>query len=237
MQRLADISKRATRHHARTHRPLVTVTYAQSLDGSIALERKGQLELSGDESRLMTHRLRAAHDAILVGIGTILADDPRLTARLAGGKNPQPVIVDTHLRFPLTARLLQNPDLHPWLMTGSPMDTTRRAALEAAGARIFEIPTLTNGLLDLKAILDQLGALGITSLMVEGGARIITSFLRRKLVNMLILTVAPTLVGGLNAIDPTLWAGISPLPRLHDVHSQQLGDDVIIWGDWVPEQS
>jgi len=237
MNLFSGLPARAAAHYQRSRRPWVTLAYAQSLDGSIAIQRAEQLNLSGDESRLMTHQLRAMHDAILVGIGTVLADDPRLTARLVDGRNPQPVILDTRLRFPLTARLLQNPDLGPLLIASNLASETSRLALEAAGARVLGVPTLENGLLDLNAILDQLGGLGITSVMVEGGARTITSFLKNALVDTLILTIAPTLVGGLNAIDPALWLGMSPLPRLRDVHCQQLGEDVIIWGDLSAEQA
>src|SRR5512143_2126154 len=120
-------------------RPLGTLTYAQSLDGSIAARRDQRLELSGEESRVMTHRLRAAHAAILVGIGTVLADDPRLTARLVGGPDPQPVILDSHLRVPASARLLQN-ILKPWIITTEAADPHRKGALEAAGARLITAP-------------------------------------------------------------------------------------------------
>ena len=90
-------------------RPLVTLSYAQSLDGSIARERGKPLALSGPESMRLTHQLRAAHDAILVGIGTVLADDPQLTVRLVEGKSPIPVILDSRLAISPTARLFQNP--------------------------------------------------------------------------------------------------------------------------------
>ncbi len=99
---LADV----TEHRTQTGRPLVSLCYAQSLDGSLAARGGKTLRLSGPESMALTHRLRAAHDAILVGIGTILADNPSLTVRYAAGKNPQPVILDSSLRFPLNANLL-----------------------------------------------------------------------------------------------------------------------------------
>ncbi len=231
MKLFPDFPQRAARYYAEFHRPLVTLTYAQSLDGSISIRRGLQLELSGEQSQTMTHHLRAMHDVILVGIGTVLADDPRLSARLANGKNPQPVIVDTHLRLPLSARLLQNPNLKPWIMAGSDNPSSPQSKLESSGAKIFSIPILDSGLIDLRAALDQLGSLGIKSLMVEGGARIITSFLTERLANWLILTIAPTVVGGLNAIDPSIWGESRPFSRLHRVGSRQLGDDVILWGD------
>src|SRR5258706_14727336 len=133
MNLFPDLAARADRHFERTHKPLVLLTYAQSLDGSISVRRDQQLQLSGPESQKMTHYYRSNHDTILVGIGTVLVDDPRLTARLVEGKNPQPVIVDTHLRFPPTARLLMNPDLRPWIVTSDQSELSTRQSLEAAG--------------------------------------------------------------------------------------------------------
>ncbi len=97
-------------------RPYVTLSYAQSLDGSITARRGEPLAISGPESLEMTHRLRAEHDAILVGIGTLLADDPRLSVRLVAGADPQPIIVDSRLRFPLNARILLD-GRSPWIAT------------------------------------------------------------------------------------------------------------------------
>ena len=101
-------------------RPVVTLSYAQSLDGSIAARRGFPLQISGTESAQLTHQLRAVHDAILVGIGTVLADDPHLTVRHAQGKDPQPVVLDSQLRFPLGAKLLR--ERSPWIATTSRAD-------------------------------------------------------------------------------------------------------------------
>src|SRR5262249_3832268 len=100
---IAALVQRAAAHPRRTGRPFVTLSYAQSVDGSIAARPGQPLALSGAQSMTLTHQLRVAHDAILVGIGTVLADNPRLTVRLVEGKNPQPIVADSHLRFPLSA--------------------------------------------------------------------------------------------------------------------------------------
>lgn len=231
MNLFPDISSRADRHFKQTHKPLVLLTYAQSLDGSISTQRDRQLQLSGPDSQQMTHHLRASHDAILVGIGTVIADDPRLTARLVEGKNPQPIIVDTHLRFPLSARLLMNPDLRPWVVTSDHVEPKRRKLLESAGAKVLAVPHNSDGLLDLRSILMLLGGIGIASLMVEGGARVITSFLKNHLADWLVITLTPRLVGGLNVIDQSLWDRPEHYPRLAHLSSQPCGDDLIIWGD------
>jgi riboflavin-specific deaminase-like protein len=236
MNLFPEIESRAHHHFKLTHKPLVLVTFAQSLDGSISTRRDQQLRLSGPDSQAMTHQLRASHDAILVGIGTVMVDDPRLTARLAEGKNPQPVIVDTHLRFPLNARLLTNPDLRPWLVTCDKADPATRQRLESSGAQVLVVPLNTDGLLDLGAMLTQLGDKGITSLMVEGGARVITSFLKYHLADWMVITLTPRLIGGLNVIDPSLWGLPEQFPRLARISSQPCGGDLILWGDLLVDE-
>ncbi|HLB48279.1 MAG TPA: RibD family protein, partial [Anaerolineales bacterium] len=146
-------------YNPRHMRPFVTLTYAQSLDGSIGLPGQ-RLELSGPESTRMTHELRTQHDGILVGIGTVLADDPRLTVRHAVGRNPQPIVLDSRLRIPLTAALLKHPDRLPWLAATDP-EPDRQSALEALGARVYRLPSDTSGRVGLVALLDLLGGLGL----------------------------------------------------------------------------
>ncbi|RKP26399.1 dihydrofolate reductase-like domain-containing protein, partial [Syncephalis pseudoplumigaleata] len=193
-------------------RPWITLTYAQSLDGKIAGEHGQQLVLSGDASMIMTHRLRTVHDGILVGIGTVLQDDPRLLARhlrpheMATASQPQPIILDTRLNIPLTARLLDRQRhsagecLAPWIIVGADLvDPVKCQQVEACGARIIRVPRLpeTAGQVDLAAAMHQLHQLGIARLMVEGGARVIQSFLTMPaaMVDLLIVTVAPVYVG------------------------------------------
>jgi len=166
------------------------------MDGSIAAHPGQPLALSGALSMTLTHQLRAVHDAILVGIGTVLADNPSLTVRLVEGKNPQPIVADSRLRFPLSANLLCQHPLSPWIAAGEPADAGRQHVLEAAGARVLRLPMNARGQVNLTALLERLGTLGIASVMVEGGARIITSFLAERLVDHIVLTVAPRLVGG-----------------------------------------
>jgi GTP cyclohydrolase II len=224
--RFESYRTQANSHLRRFDRPLVMLSYAQSLDGSIAARRGERLVLSGPESKALTHRLRAANDTILVGIGTVLADDPRLTARLAEGANPQPIVVDSSLRFPPDARLLDHPTHKPWIATSEHADPARASALEEADAVVLRLPEGADGRVDLGALLDQLGQRGVASLMVEGGAAIITSFLAGRLADQLVLTIAPRLVGGLNALDQPLANGLD----LHDTLYWQAGADMIVWG-------
>jgi GTP cyclohydrolase II len=188
--------------------------------------------LSGSQSMAMTHGLRASHEAILVGIGTVLADNPRLNVRLVEGKDPQPVVVDSRLRFPPYANLLKN-GRTPWIATGEDADAERQQALEAAGAKVLRLAG-HNGWVDLDGLLKYLGSVGINSLMVEGGAQIITSFLASRLVDQVVLTIAPLLVGGLRVVDHLGHSSLRRFPRLRNLSYQQLGEDLVLRGepDW-----
>ncbi len=232
-----DVSLFAARsavHWQQTGRPFVTLTYAQSLDGAIAARPGHPLALSCRESQTMTHGLRARHDAILVGIGTVLADDPSLTVRLVEGQNPQPVILDSRLRFPPYAKLLHHATHAPWIITSTEASRERQMSLETLGARIHRLPTGANGGIDLEALLTLLGEQGLTSLMVEGGAQVITSFLSYRLVNQLIVTIAPVLVGGVRVLDVHHLPRPNGLPRLKDVQYERIGVDLVVRGepDW-----
>jgi riboflavin-specific deaminase-like protein len=205
-------------------RPAVTLSYAQTLDGSIA--RPGRpLAISGPESTRMTHALRAAHDAILVGIGTVLVDDPRLTVRAAAGRNPQPVVLDSRLRIPPTANLFQHPDRRPWLAATDP-DPARRSALEALGASVLVLPADESRRVHLGALLDQLGQRGLKTLMVEGGATVITEFLKQQLADHLVVTIAPCIAGGLRAVE-----ALEDTLTLHNVAYHRHGADMVLEAD------
>jgi 3,4-dihydroxy 2-butanone 4-phosphate synthase/GTP cyclohydrolase II len=218
----------------RDGRPFVTLSYAQSLDGSITVRRGEQTFISGPEAGRLTHQLRARHDAILVGIGTVIADDPRLTVRLVRGPDPQPVVLDSRLRFPLAARMLRG-ERRPWIATTEAADPARQAALEAAGARIIRLPAGPDGMVSLPALLGHLDRLNVRSLMVEGGATVISRFLAEHLVDRLALTIAPMMLGGLNAVSDLGRLNGRVLPRLARPRYQTLGKDVVLYGEVVWE--
>ncbi len=215
----------AREHRQRYGRPLVTLSYAQSLDGSIAIRRDSPLRLSGSEAMGLTHRLRAAHDAILVGIGTVLADDPQLTVRLVEGRNPQPVVLDSHLRLPPQAHLLRGPH-PPWIATLVNVDPEKQTRLEALGARLLPLPPGPDARPSLPALLVCLADLGVESLMVEGGAGVISAFLTQRLIDWVILIINPQFIGGVHALENLLP---SPL-RLTQLGWEQCGDDLVVWG-------
>ena len=223
-ERCRDTVPRAPRQ------PFVTLSYAQSIDGSIAARPSLPVALSSEESFDMTHRLRSRHDALLVGINTVLADDPRLTVRRCTGDNPRPVVLDSRLRFPVDARLLTHPDRYPLILTtdrAGPEDIRR---LEARGAVVRVLARDDAGRVDLAAALRCLGDMGIRTLMVEGGARVIGSFLGRRLVDHCVITVAPRLIGGVKALDgPCSPDDLAPLSII-DCRYEPLGGDLIVHG-------
>jgi GTP cyclohydrolase II len=206
-------------------RPLVSLAYAQSLDGSIALEPGQPLMLSGPESQLLTHRLRRWHQGILVGVGTVVADDPLLTVRLVQGESPRPIVVDPRLRFPLQARLLDN-QRRPLIATSCKDSSIHRLALQEKGAEVIEVGA-DCGELNLRDLLSHLRERGIERLMVEGGAKVLQTFLREQLADLAIVTIAPRWIGGLSATRTTSEAPL--FPDLADPHWRTVGSDTVLW--------
>lgn len=207
-------------------RPLVTLCYAQSWDGSITIRAGESLALSNDDSMRLTHLLRSLHDGILVGIGTVLADDPQLTVRECEGTNPQTIVLDSDLRISPSARLCQSDGGKCWVVTSADNPELIRDDID-----IIRVARLDGGSLDLEQVLAELWQRGIESLMVEGGARVINAFVKAGLADAIVLTVAPRLVGGYKAIDSLGLETVAQLPRISPIHTQALGDDLIMWGE------
>ena len=242
---LSSLRDRASAHFEQTGRPFVTLSFAQSLDGSIAAVPGEPLAISGKESLEFTHQIRAAHDAILVGINTVLADDPQLTVRRVDGTHPQPIVLDSQLRFPTDAQLLDTEGPPPLVATNQSIRTSRRDTLDEHGVDVLQLPCDDDRGVGLRALLEALGERGIQSVMVEGGAQVITSFLRDRLADHAIVTIAPMLVGGLPALDQSLSATAhdrapgstdeSQFPRLANLEYRWLGEDIVLQGDPVWE--
>lgn len=205
-------------------RPHVTLSYAQSWDGSITTAPGETMALSSDASMQMTHQLRSLHDGILVGIGTVLADNPRLTVRKWTGQDPQPIVLDSQLRMPPTCKLCQRVKHGCWVLT------TPEAATDRDDCELIVVPGDKDGHVNLREAMAVLYERGIRSLMVEGGASVITAFLRSGLADAVILTVAPVFVGGYNAVGSLGDADHVPFPHIDALHSQQLGNELIVWG-------
>lgn len=229
--------RRAERHHAMVGRPCVTLCYAQSLNGSIARPDGAPLRISGEAASMYTHALRAAHDAILVGVGTVLSDDPRLTTRLVTGASPRPVVLDSRLRTPPTARLLATPALAAVVATTPACGAEAEKLLLAAGAQVVRLPATPSAKVDLAALLAYLGDLGVHSLMIEGGSQVIDSFLREQLVDHLVVTISMQYLDGKPVLPPgtgrPMETGAAPYPRLVPEHMFWAGPDLVLHGDPV----
>jgi GTP cyclohydrolase II len=230
VSRLVDSLRQATERRHEASMPSVTLSYAQSLDGSIAAEPGKPLQLSNLKSQAMTHRLRSMHDAVLIGINTLLSDDPSLTVRLVSGRNPRPIVVDSCLRSPHEAKLFSPPCVPPIIATTEKANALLEDRLQAAGAHIVRLPSRSNGRVDLHALLRYLSELGIRSLMVEGGAGIITDFLACRLVDQMIVTITPQFVGGLSAVKPSLLNSEGS-GRLTNVQYESFEGDLVVYAD------
>ncbi len=217
-------------HRQRSERPFVTLSYAQSLDGCISARAGESLALTGLESRALSHRIRANHDAIVVGIGTVLSDDPSLNVRLVKGKNPRPIVLDSRLRLPLTANLLKTTSDPPVVCTRENPDGERVKALTEAGALVITLASNSRGQVSLNAFLDKLGEMGIKSIMIQGGSRVITSFLLARLANYIVLTVVPVFVGGMRAVSELGQSDPQRFLRVQSPGHEWHGGDLVLWG-------
>ncbi|MFW5828522.1 MAG: RibD family protein [Alkalispirochaeta sp.] len=196
------------------HRPWITLAWAQASDGSIAQLSGEPAAISGAESLSITHMLRSRHSAILVGINTILSDNPRLTTRLVAGDSPRPIVLDSHLRCPPSARIFSEShrDGRP-----GPIVVTTESAMKKAPAAVAAIsraggsvvPTLASpgGGVDLAAALNAVRRLGHDSVMVEGGGLVLRSFLTVSHIDTIALTIAPQSLDGYRPVPWNLVEG------------------------------
>jgi diaminohydroxyphosphoribosylaminopyrimidine deaminase/5-amino-6-(5-phosphoribosylamino)uracil reductase len=185
-------------------RPEVTVKLAVSRDGRIGVPGGGQIAITGDIARRQVHLMRAEADAILVGIGTALADDPQLTCRLPGleTRSPVRIVLDAHARLPVTAKMMEEAREMPvWIAAAADCDRNRRAALEGMGAQ-FLATEAANGGFALPELLEDLAARGVSTLMVEGGAETVRYFLDERLVDRIVLFTGPGEIGAEGIASP-----------------------------------
>ena len=211
-------------------RPLVTVKLATTLDGRIAMPGGESRWITGVDARARAHLLRTRYDAIMVGIGTALADDPELTCRLPGleARSPVRVVVDRQLRLKPTARLVAGVGAPPsWVLTAHPADPARRAMLEAGGASVIDVEASADQF--LAAALEALAARGITRLLVEGGAGLAAALVEARLVDRLAWFHAPRLIGGdgVPAIAALGCAALAEAPAFDRISTETVGEDVL----------
>ena len=232
--RIASAVLSVLRARASGELPVVTLSWAQSSTGAMAAAGGAPAALSGPASLSLTHRMRGMHGAILVGINTLLSDDPLLSVRLAAGPQPQPVVLDSRLRFPIQARLLARLDRKPWIFHagmaagfgGSAAASAAAAAEEGlvrSGARLFPVARGAEGL-DLHEVLRSLRASGIESVMVEGGARVLHAFMSLGYAAQAVITVCPSDITGVQG--PGIPEFLSTMREPYD-------RDLVIWGSFA----
>ena len=216
--------------YSNTGLPFVTVKFASSLDGRIATRTGDSQWISGPPALKLAHQLRREHDGILVGIGTVLADNPRLTVRLVRGRDPLRIIIDGRLRIPVTARVLQEGAAHHTVIaTSERADPARARELEDLGAEILMLPEGADGAgLNLIELFTALGRRRVASVLVEGGAGVITSLLSARLVDRMVVVLAPKIIGrGVEAIGDLGITTLEDAITFSSIKTRKLGDDIV----------
>jgi len=220
-----------------TGMPFITAKFAVSLDGKIATKSGDSKWISGSEARKYVHYLRYTADAVMAGVNTVLVDDPRLTARVCGGKGgtvrkqPLRVIVDGRGRTPLTARLFRQPG-KALLALGRLVTPDEKRAFAQVGAELVELPS-EGGQVDLKGLLKALGEREITSVLVEGGGILLGSLFDYGLVDKVVAFVAPIIIGGKEAKTAVGGEGVSRVAdslKLKRIKVEKFGDDLMVSG-------
>ncbi len=218
--------------YIQTGMPFVTLKFAQSLDGRIATKTGNSQWISSPETLRLAHKLRSIHDAVLVGIGTTLADDPSLTVRLVKGVSPQRIIVDSRLRIPLRAKILNDEDVDRTIIVAAEgANRIKARKIQHLGAEILWAAKNQRGGVDMLDLLVKLGSMGITSVLVEGGSQIITSLLRRRLADKIVIVMAPKLIGkGVEALGDLEIRDLKQALRISRMKTRRLGGDIVIEG-------
>ena len=212
--------------------PLVTIKTAQTLDGRIAAADGSSKWISSDKARQLVHRMRAGNDAVLVGAGTVAADDPQLNVRLVPGRDPMRIVLDSQLRLPERAKVLADGNQDKTIIActaAAPAERMRRVA--ATGVAVWTLPADPSGRVDLPALLKRMAESKLISLLVEGGAAVISAFLRLRLADRVAVFVSPKVLGsGLNAFQDFGVAALADALLITDVRNKKVGSDILITG-------
>lgn len=217
-------------HYTRTHTPFVVMKYAMTMDGKIATCTGESKWITGDAARKSTHLLRSRYRAIMAGIGTVLADDPLLNCRLCDGRDPIRIICDTTLRTPVESNLIRTADTIPTILATCSHDAHKQNDYRKKGCRILTVPKKENHV-DLQKLMELLGAEGIDSILLEGGAELNWAALREGIVQKTAVYIAPKLFGGTDAKTPIEGKGISAISEtvmLNNSVITNLGEDILI---------
>ncbi len=216
--------------HRATGIPYVTLKWAQTLDGRIATAKGSSRWIASPPSLKLAHRLRAVNDAILVGAGTVLKDDPELTTRLVRGRNPLRIVLDSKLRTPLNAKVLKDRDKAKTLVAATPRaPAPKLAALKKMGVEVLTVPPDKDDRIDLKKLLKVLGERDVASLLVEGGGEVITSFLRLGMADKVVVIIAPKILGkGTDSVSDLNITDLAKAYKLTFDKVYRSGEDIVV---------
>jgi diaminohydroxyphosphoribosylaminopyrimidine deaminase/5-amino-6-(5-phosphoribosylamino)uracil reductase len=210
--------------------PFVTLKMAQSIDGRIATRQGHSRWISSSGSLRLAHRWRAIHDAVMVGVDTVIADNPSLTVRLVRGKNPLRLVLDSRLRLPLESRILADGHVSRTIVvTTDRADPHQRREIQNRGARVLAVQSNSTGQVDLTAALRRLAGEGITSILVEGGGKLSTAFVKARLVDQIVLVIGSKIIGtGIEAMGDLGISDMNEAVRLSIDKIRRVGDDLIV---------
>ncbi len=218
-------------HYITTKRPYVVMKYAMTLDGKIATRTGASKWITGEVARNHVHTLRGHYAAIMVGIGTVLADDPMLNCRIPGGHQPTRIVCDSRLRIPTEAQLCRTAGEYPTIVACAQADPTRKATLEAMGVEVWTLPDASGCRVDLQALTERLGQTGLDSLLIEGGGTLHEAALQAGIVNHVCAYIAPKLFGGAGAKTPIEGLGVATPQEAATLSALQLtplGADLLL---------
>jgi len=214
----------------KTKKPFVVVKAAMSLDGKIATRTGDSKYITSKEARAFVHQLRVEYDAVMVGINTVLKDDPELTVRLAKGRNPIKIVVDTNLRIPLNATIVKNEPTKLIVVATRKADKKKMKLLQQKGVKVL-IVNQARGMIDLNELMKELGKLEITSIMVEGGAELNAEAIKSGIVDKVLFFISPKLIGsGLAALGDLGITKIDRSIKLKKIEYRKIGKDMLIEG-------
>lgn len=213
--------------------PYITVKWAMSIDGKIATHTGESRWITSDESRKYAHKIRGQMDGVLVGINTVVRDDPLLTCRIEGGRNPKRIVVDNSALLPVNSRLLNTINEGEIIVAVSKNAQRNRVEkLEQLGCKIIQTKDM-NGRVDLKELFQRLGERKLTNILVEGGSRVITSVIEGRLADRVMVFVAPIIIGGAGAKSPVLGTGINKISEaaeIDEIEIKRFSNDIVIEG-------
>ena len=220
--------------YIRTSEPYVVMKFAETLDGKIATSASESKWITGEKAREYVHETRSKYTGIMVGINTVLKDNPLLNCRVSGGRNPVRIVCDTNLKTPLTSQLVATADMYPLVIATAVTDAERIREYEKRNCKVLHIDKGEDGHINLKQLMTKLGEMEIDSILIEGGSALHGSALEAGIVDKVEAYIAPKIFGGKDAPSPVAGKGVlhpSEALMLENVKITPLGEDILIEGD------